>query len=186
MTTLARLQAKDESLTEWLDGRTAILHGYKCYFLAETFASHAEESQKAFALFRRAAYLAGRALQEAEACEAPHLSQEMKHLIGASHASLSRLKARNFVGEQCTGIARYLTLRSSSSHLCDRIDGRVLSKSTNAAGVVNNLPRKGGSYTARGKPVLFNLAQTQLLLPCFQAVKVDKVMVGGGLFGWFR
>jgi len=184
MITLTGLRdTRDECLSERLDARTAVLHAYRCHFLAEMFGSLIDESQKAFSLLNRAMYFSGRALQETQACEAEQLSQEMEHLSGASGASVSRLKAEKHLTHKQSSHAReYIYLRLKST-LLDDITVKALTKlvPTYLNPAVVATPRPSEVWC---RPLLFDLAQTQLILPCF-LIRAQK-STNRGLFGWFQ
>mmetsp|Transcript_5058 Transcript_5058/g.14982 ORF Transcript_5058/g.14982 Transcript_5058/m.14982 type:complete len:606 (+) Transcript_5058:138-1955(+) len=172
-------QTQGEAFAEALGGRTAMLNAYRCHFLAETFGAH--EEGKTFCLFHHAVYLSDYAFQEAEACEAQDLSQEMAHLSDASRTSMTRLK-----------IARYLE-RKQSKDAQDQFQV-ALSNCPNihVASVLAPCATLPFSITfpamkqvdgAFCKPVLFNLAHAHLKLPLFRTRPYDG---GRGLFGWFQ
>jgi len=173
----------DESLGERLCGRTAILNAYRCYFLAETFALLVQ-SRRAFALLYRATYLSGRALQEAEACEALQLSQEMTHLGGATCASSSRLRAELFLYRKYHSCARrhfHLQPLRRTPPL-DKIDANAWAKFTPSSLSLAIIPPR--SHGVWCQPMLFDLAQTHLILPCFQ--RRAQQGTRRGLLSWFQ
>jgi len=175
---------RDECLGERLDARTAVLHAYRCHFLAEMFGLLVDESQKAFSLLHRTIYFSGRALQETEACEAKHLSQEMVHLSGASGASLSRLKAEKHLARKQHSHIRKHIYSQLKNTLLNNITVKALMKLAptylNPAVVATARPSE-----AWCRPLLFDLAQTQLTLPCFQT-QLRAKSTSRGLFGWFQ
>jgi hypothetical protein len=172
-------QTQGEAFAEALGGRTAMLDAYRCHFLAETFGGHIE--RKAFCLFQHAVYLSDFAFQEAEACEARNLSQEMVHLSDASRASMSRLQ-----------IARYLERKRSRDAqdqfpvaLCNCPDVHVASVLAQCATLPFSITYAAMKQVdgAFCKPVLFNLAHAHLKLPLFRTRPRDGRR---GLFGWFQ
>lgn len=167
--------AMNETLSEALDARVTVLQAYKCHFLAETFSVHRFEATKAFALFRHASYLAGRARQEAEACEALQMSHEMVNLCKASRASAARLKATNALYcEQINKNQMHVSATAPSTRL-SHLD--VHDAPGCAASLIAILPKP---KPVPCKPVLFNLAHNNLYLPQFPP-KTSR-----GLFSWLR
>lgn len=167
-----------EALAEALGGRAAMLSAYKCHFLGETFGVHIE--RRAFCLFNHAVYLSDRALQEAEACEALNLSQEMAHLSNASRAAMSRLKAARFLEQEQSRVAHSHFLPALINCLDIHI-GSVLAQCANLSITPAATKQHDGAF---GKPVLFNLAHAHLKLPSFRTRPIDDCR--RGLFGWFR
>ena len=171
--------AKDETLAERLHGRNAALRAYRCYFLAETFCVHMDESHTASALLRHTIYLADHASQEAEACEVPVLSIETAHLSDAAQASLSRVKAARCLDHLHRKYARESTFSQSTLTMflgvLDIHVSDLLAISSASCFQASGVPCK---------PILFNLGHVYLNLPSFQTKTNEKGV--SGLFGWFR
>ena len=171
--------AKDETLAERLHGRNAALRAYRCYFLAETFCVHMDESHTASALLRHTIYLADHASQEAEACEVPVLSIETAHLSDAAQASLSRVKAARCLDHLHRKYARESTFSQSTLTMflgvLDIHVSDLLAVSSASCFQASGVPCK---------PILFNLGHVYLNLPSFQTKTNEKGV--SGLFGWFR
>jgi hypothetical protein len=168
--------AKDDALAEALDARAAVLQAYKCHFLAETFSVRVAEAPKAISLLRHASYLADRARQEAEACEASQMSQEMVHLSDASRASASRLKAAHVLDrKQIDNIQIRVPPTSVPPTHLSLLDIHIAPVCAQNPTAASSKPKP-----AHCKPILFNLAHNHLDLPSFQS------KAGRGLFGWLR
>ena len=184
---MARLEGvrdgNNEALAEALDARAAALRAYKCHYLGETSIMRPAD---AFALFHHASYLSDRALQEAEACEVPQLSQEAIHLSDASFASISRLKAIRALALTCKKRNNHHSFHNIcfTTTLLNFLDAHPVFDQHAIAPLAMTLQRPS---PVPCKPVLFNLAHNQLQLPTFQQMRkhaADKASLG--LFGWFR
>lgn len=167
--------SKNEALAEVLDARAAVLQAYKCHFLAEMFSIRRVEALKAFSLFRHASYLADRACQEAKACEASQMSQEMVHLSDASRASASRLRAAHVINSKQIDTIQIRVPSTVLPFRLDRLDVYIVPGRTESLSAISPKPR-----SAQCKPILFNLAHNHLDLPSFHR------KAGRGLFRWLR
>lgn len=160
--------AKDEALAEALDARALALKAYRCHFLAETYGTCNFGSSKAKGLLLHSMYLADRARQEAEACEAAEMNREMLHISNASGASGFRLEALHYLRQKKT-----------------------------LGGPVCNLPAETAFFQAprsltpspqlkmiKSRAVLYNLCHNHLTLPAFEPKKCG--LARRRLFGWFH